>query len=74
LSECELWWNAPEALRAAPISRAARDLLARLQHLAGRADLTAVTFVCCPRYALEDDRGRFTLDVAVRTDEGKGKR
>jgi hypothetical protein len=27
--------------------------------------------VCCRRYAVGDERDRFTLDVAVRTDVGK---
>src|SRR5262249_47642296 len=47
------------------------DLLARLLDLAGSADLAAVANVSCRRYAVEDDRDRFTFDLAVTTDIGK---
>jgi hypothetical protein len=42
------------------------DLLARFLDLAGGADLAAVASLSCRRYAVENDRDRFMLDVAVR--------
>jgi hypothetical protein len=50
------------------------DLLARLQELAGGPghDLVPAARVCCRRYAVENDQDRFTLDVGVHADTGKG--
>jgi hypothetical protein len=45
-------------------------LLARLSELAG-ADAVPVVTVSCLRYAVEDDRDRFTLDCGTETDAGK---
>jgi hypothetical protein len=45
------------------------DLQARLLELA-RAPLVPVVQVCARRYAVEDDRDRYTLDVDVRSDTG----
>jgi uncharacterized protein YjbK len=45
-------------------------LRARLMEL-GAETLTPVVTVCCCRYAVENERDRFTLDVAVKTDTGK---
>ena len=61
----------PSALAALLQAALPADLLARLLDLAGAADLAAVTMVCCRRNAVEDDRDRFTLDVAVQTDLSK---
>lgn len=46
-------------------------LLARLQELANGRPLLPVVLVSFRRYAVEDERDRLTLDVAVTTDEGK---
>jgi hypothetical protein len=47
------------------------DLAARLLDLAGDDPLGPAALVCCRRYAVEDERDRFTLDLDVHTDTGK---
>jgi hypothetical protein len=47
-------------------------LLARLQELTDKDPLVPVVAVRCRRYAVEDEQDRFTLDVDVTTDTGKG--
>ena len=47
------------------------DMQARLLELAGDAALYPVVCVYAHRYAVEDDRDRVTLDVAVHADTGK---
>jgi hypothetical protein len=48
------------------------NVLARLQDLAGEEFLLPAACVHCRRYAVENAQDRFTLDVGVRTDTGKG--
>jgi hypothetical protein len=55
---------------AQPSADLPAHLRARLMEL-GAETLTPVVTVCCRRYAVENDRDRFTLDVAVHTDTGK---
>jgi hypothetical protein len=47
------------------------DLYARLLGLVGDDPLVPVVTVTCRRYAVEDLRDRFTLDLGVETDTGK---
>lgn len=47
------------------------NLLARYQGLIGEEPLLGVVSVCCRRFAVEDDRERYTLDVGIHTDTGK---
>jgi hypothetical protein len=47
------------------------DLMARLLELVGDDSLVPVVTVCCRRYAVEDRAQRLTLDIDVRTDNGK---
>jgi hypothetical protein len=47
------------------------DLLARLDELTGGEEVRPVVAVRCVRYAVEDQRDRFTLDCAVTADTGK---
>jgi hypothetical protein len=47
------------------------ELLARLLDLTAGLAVAPIAVVSCRRYAVEDDRDRFTLDLAVRTDIGK---
>jgi hypothetical protein len=82
-TEGQKWRQEIGAADAEPIARGAYltwpetflppDLLARLQELAGPGhDLVPAARVGCRRFAVENEQDRFTLDVGVHTDTGKG--
>jgi hypothetical protein len=47
-------------------------IAARLDELTEGEPVCGAVMVCCRRYAVEDSTDRYTLDVEVRTDTGKG--